>query len=61
MSMDMDGDGISNVDDNCRLVSNPMQADLDEDMIGDACDSDLYGDGVDNVVENCPLVRAGAG
>ncbi|NIV47984.1 MAG: hypothetical protein GWN46_14860, partial [Gammaproteobacteria bacterium] len=33
---------------------NPLQEDLDTDMIGDVCDSDIDGDGLDNAVDNCP-------
>jgi hypothetical protein len=35
---DVDGDGLPDVIDNCPLVQNPNQADLDGDNIGDACD-----------------------
>jgi hypothetical protein len=52
---DGDGSGIQgdhpctngqtiNCDDNCRLVSNATQADLDLDGIGNACDTDADGD-----------------
>uniref|UniRef100_A0A673MX63 Thrombospondin-3a n=1 Tax=Sinocyclocheilus rhinocerous TaxID=307959 RepID=A0A673MX63_9TELE len=40
---DADGDGIKNVEDNCRLVSNKDQQNSDTDSFGDACD-------------NCPTV-----
>jgi hypothetical protein len=40
--------------DNCPDVSNPAQADLDRDGIGDACDLDDDGDAVFDVVDNCP-------
>lgn len=40
---DNDGDGIANVQDNCREVANPDQLDSDGDFHGDACD-------------NCPTV-----
>ena len=35
---DADGDGISDRDDNCPAVANPMQSDADGDGVGDACD-----------------------
>jgi large repetitive protein len=42
---DQDGDGVSDIDDNCPTVSNPDRADLDGDGKGDACDEDDDGDG----------------
>jgi hypothetical protein len=36
-SPDSDGDGIKDLDDNCRLAANPDQADADADGSGDAC------------------------
>ncbi len=38
---DEDEDGIYSVEDNCPAVSNPDQADLDLDNVGDACDGDF--------------------
>ena len=35
---DFDQDGIENIDDNCIVVYNPDQTDIDDDEIGDACD-----------------------
>lgn len=35
---DIDGDGISDAEDNCPNTSNPNQADTDNDGIGDSCD-----------------------
>jgi hypothetical protein len=35
---DGDGDGIPDASDNCPSVSNPDQADIDHDGVGDACD-----------------------
>ena len=37
--VDTDGDGIFDDIDNCASVYNPDQADLDQDGIGDVCDS----------------------
>lgn len=42
---DTDGDGISQLADNCPLVANPGQADADADLVGDACEDDYDGDG----------------
>ena len=41
-----DEDGVNNAQDNCPLVANADQADLDSDSIGDACDNEADGDGV---------------
>lgn len=48
---DQDSDGIGDQDDNCTTVSNPNQADCNDDGIGDACDiaageSDFNHDGI---------------
>ena len=53
---DTDGDGILNGVDNCPLVANPNQEDMDGDNVGDVCDPDKDGDGVANGVDNCPEV-----
>ncbi len=48
VNTDTDNDGILNNIDNCPTVYNPNQEDLDNDNIGDACDSqviDLFIDG----------------
>jgi len=51
--LDLDGDDILNVDDNCADVPNPLvdgiQLDLDGDGFGDACDCDFNTDGSCNV------------
>jgi hypothetical protein len=51
---DRDGDGWLDGQDNCVNISNPNQADLDHDGVGDACDSDRDGDSIANTVDNCP-------
>lgn len=60
---DSDGDGVPNVDDNCRAIPNVDQRDTDGDRIGDVCDAfpqdpqnDADGDGVSGHVDNCPAI-----
>ena len=48
---DPDGDGIISSADNCPDIANPEQSDLDNDSIGDVCDSDIDGDGYSNADE----------
>ena len=53
---DTDDDGKKDSEDNCPLVSNPGQADIDQDGIGDACDptdnrNDLDDGGTDSAVD----------
>ncbi|MCC6146542.1 MAG: thrombospondin type 3 repeat-containing protein, partial [Anaerolineaceae bacterium] len=58
-SLDPDGDGFSVLTatkDNCPAVSNPSQADNDNDGLGDACDPDDDSDGDADAGDNCPLV-----
>ncbi len=42
---DSDGDGIDDLFDNCRDVSNVSQTDTDSDGCGNACDGDFDQDG----------------
>src|SRR5262249_5484128 len=63
-SLETDGDGVRDLDDNCAAASNATQADADGDGVGDACDdcpstpnptqtnsdTDTLGDACDN----CP-------
>ena len=35
---DFDEDGLSGAEDNCPLVYNPNQENIDDDLLGDACD-----------------------
>jgi hypothetical protein len=49
---DSDSDGVIDTLDNCPSVSNPTQADLDSDGVGDVCDTDTDGDGVTDGVES---------
>ncbi|MEC8707802.1 MAG: thrombospondin type 3 repeat-containing protein [Candidatus Thermoplasmatota archaeon] len=51
---DNDEDGFVDQADNCPNVANPTQTDLDNDGLGDACDSDKDGDGVSVPDDNCP-------
>ncbi len=48
VSNDPDGDSIDSENDNCPVVANNSQSDLDGDSVGDACDSDIDGDNVAN-------------
>ena len=51
---DDDNDGRPNGQDNCQLVRNPSQPDMDGDGLGNDCDPDMDGDGVANEDDNCP-------
>lgn len=60
LDIDADLDGLVNQLDNCVLVDNPTQADVDGDGFGDACDPtndrDVDADTVANDDDNCPFV-----
>lgn len=49
--VDQDSDGIPDDSDNCIADSNTDQANLDQDLVGNVCDSDIDGDGVANDIE----------
>ena len=44
------------LNDNCPEISNPDQADTDEDNVGDACDGNGDADSILDVLDNCPQV-----
>jgi len=53
LSTDSDLDNLSDINDNCPLIPNYGQADLDGDQIGDVCDTDIDGDGRQNSQDDC--------
>ena len=52
---DTDSDGRRDGADNCPVVANSNQSDLNGDGEGDACDTDDDGDGTDDGSDNCPI------
>ena len=55
---DTDGDGVQDVYDNCPLVPNPgnPQLDTDGNGVGDACQGDFDGDTHYDFVDVCPML-----
>ncbi len=51
--IDTDGDGVRDFYDNCVYWKNPDQADMDQDGIGDRCDTDGDNDGYPDSVDPC--------
>lgn len=52
---DTDNDGILDVNDNCPLIGNADQSDLDGDGEGDFCDLDDDGDSILDIDDNCRI------
>ena len=50
-AQDFDGDGVSDLQDNCVVAVNSSQQDSDQDQIGNRCDTDLNNDGVTNLLD----------
>jgi hypothetical protein len=50
--IDGDGDGVSDVVDNCPSDYNPDQTDTDGDGLGDVCDDDDDNDAFDDTIES---------
>lgn len=48
---DVDNDGITNNLDNCSIVENPSQLDIDADGYGNYCDADFTNDGIVNALD----------
>ena len=51
--LDEDGDGIGDEVDNCPSIANPLQANFDNDTLGDVCDDDDDNDAVLDVDDQC--------
>ncbi len=57
-AVDSDGDGVADSQDNCRLVANPEQIDIDGDGLGNRCDPDFNNDGMVNFADLSRLAQA---
>ncbi len=49
--LNSDADVVADIDDNCPLVTNDNQTNMDGDSFGDACDTDIDGDNMPNTWE----------
>jgi hypothetical protein len=59
---DVDADGVEDVLDNCSIISNADQADIDADRTGDVCEcGDASGNGRVDIVDWAVLGRCAAG
>lgn len=58
--LDSDQDGVLDKLDNCPMIPNTNQSNVDGDNWGDVCDSDngldADNDGVNNLIDNCPTI-----
>ena len=50
---DEDGDGVGDEVDNCPSIANPLQANFDNDSMGDVCDADDDNDSILDVDDQC--------
>ncbi len=56
---DDDNDAILDGNDNCPIVANQDQLDIDSDALGDVCDADKDNDGVSNYSDDCSAGEIG--